>query len=84
MNSHPELYIESTANTCGKIILMICSDQTHGVIIIHYVSMVQKKCGKNKNSLRNLKSKLTMGEEKKRKKLAYYSVYQKYKGCSRN
>ena len=128
MNSHPELYIESIANTsfenyinemsrpdtwCDNIIMQavanalccvmhitdcniaateatvktpVCSQGKPKVIFLgyinglHYVSTVQK-CGKNKNSLTNLKSKLTMNKEKTQKKLVYYSVYQNRKAA---
>ena len=128
MNSHPELYIESIANTsfenyinemsrpdtwCDHIIMQavanalccvmhitdcniasaeatvitpVCSQGKPKVIFLgyinglHYVSTVEK-CRNNKNSLRNLKSKLTMDKEKKQKKLVYYSVYQNRKAA---
>lgn len=113
MNSHPELYIESIANTswenyinemsrpdtcCDNIIMQavanalccimhitdsnvastevivitpVCSQRKPKPIFLryinglHYVSTVQKKCGKNKNRLRNLKSTLTKTKSKR-------------------
>lgn len=67
------------------IITSVCSQGKPKLIFLgyinglHYVSTVQKKCGKNKNRLRNLKSKLTMNKEKNQKKLANDSVYQNRK-----
>ena len=74
------------ASAEATVITPVCSQGKPKVIFLgyinglHYVSTVEK-CRKNKNSLRNLKSKLTMDKEKKQKKLVYYSVYQNRKAA---
>lgn len=75
------------ASAEATVITPVCSQGKPKLVFLgyinglHYVSTVQKKCGKNKNRLRNLKSKLTMNNEKKQKKLTYYLVYEKRKAA---
>lgn len=75
------------ASAEATVITPVCSQGKPKLVFLgyinglHYVSTVQKKCGKNKNRLRNLKSKLTMNNEKKQKKLTYYLAYEKRKAA---